>query len=93
MRSKWKGVYCSETLRKNINNSCPAPSGVSEKHGAETVIKTDSRRSTILPEFVGKTVMIHNGKNYTTLKINKEHIGYKFGEFSITKKIPVYKRK
>jgi len=80
MISKWKGVYCSEVLKNEVKNST---------HGT---IKTDSRESTILPEFVGKTFMIHNGKNYTTLKITKEHIGYKLGEFSITKKIPVYKK-
>ncbi|XP_048333101.2 small ribosomal subunit protein uS19m-like isoform X2 [Ziziphus jujuba] len=45
-----------------------------------------SRRSTILPEFVGSTVQIHNGKNFIRCKITEEKVGHKFGEFALTRK-------
>lgn len=45
-----------------------------------------SRRSTILPEFVGSTVRIYNGKTFTRCKITEEKVGHKFGEFALTRK-------
>ncbi|CAN6566581.1 hypothetical protein ACFX15_039740 [Malus domestica] len=45
-----------------------------------------SRRSTILPEFVGTTVRIYNGKNHIRCKITEEKVGHKFGEFAMTRK-------
>jgi small subunit ribosomal protein S19 len=45
-----------------------------------------SRRSTILPEFVGCTVRIHNGKTHVRCKITEEKVGHKFGEFAMTRK-------
>nr|ARV87665.1 SSU ribosomal protein S19p [Auxenochlorella protothecoides] len=57
------------------------------------MIKIWSRRSTILPQFVGKTVSIHNGRIFIPCKISPEMIGHKFGEFAVTRKKPVHKKK
>jgi small subunit ribosomal protein S19 len=47
-----------------------------------------SRRSVILPQFVDKTLNIHNGKQFVRLKVHEEMIGHKFGEFALTRKKP-----
>ena len=53
-----------------------------------------SRSSTILSEFIGKTVAVYNGKEYKTFGvITPNHVGHKFGEFSPTKKPAIYKNK
>lgn len=49
-----------------------------------------SRRSTILPEFVGSTVRIYNGKVHFRCKITEEKVGHKFGEFAMTRKRRVH---
>ncbi|KAL6766026.1 rms19 (mitochondrion) [Auxenochlorella protothecoides x Auxenochlorella symbiontica] len=59
----------------------------------DNMIKIWSRRSTILPQFVGKTVSIHNGRIFIPCKISPEMIGHKFGEFAVTRKKPVHKKK
>lgn len=57
-------------------------------------IKILERSSTILPEHIGCTIAIHNGKEYKTFgKVTINHIGKKFGEFSATKKPARYKKK
>jgi small subunit ribosomal protein S19 len=55
--------------------------------------KLFSRRSMILPQFVGKTFYIHNGKSFIPCKISEEMIGAKLGEFASTRKKPVHKKK
>ena len=47
--------------------------------------KVWSRRSLILPDFVGLQLMIHNGKNFVSLKVTEEMVGHKFGEFAPTR--------
>jgi small subunit ribosomal protein S19 len=49
------------------------------------VIKTWSRRSTILPEMVGLTFAVHNGKKFNAVFVTENMVGHKFGEFSITR--------
>jgi small subunit ribosomal protein S19 len=49
------------------------------------VIKTWSRRSTILPEFIGRTFAVHNGKKFIPVFITEDMVGHKFGEFSPTR--------
>lgn len=56
-------------------------------------IKTNNRNSTIFPTFVGKTVQVHNGKDFTKIIIIKEMIGHKLGEFVKTRKTFKYKKK
>jgi small subunit ribosomal protein S19 len=49
------------------------------------VVRTWSRRSTILPEFVGHTVAVHNGKKFIPVYVTENMVGHKFGEFSPTR--------
>ncbi len=60
---------------------------------SDAIVKIWSRRSTILPQFVGKTVSIHNGRIFIPCKISPEMIGHKFGEFAVTRKKTVHKKK
>lgn len=48
-------------------------------------IKTWSRRSTILPEFIGLTIAVHNGKQHVPVYINENMVGHKLGEFALTR--------
>lgn len=60
---------------------------------AGKVLKIFSRKSTILPQFVGFKVAIHNGKDFKECLITNDHVGHKFGEFAPTKIPAIYKRK
>lgn len=53
--------------------------------GKKKPIKTWSRRSTISPEFVGHTFMVHNGKSFTTVFVTENMVGHKLGEFAATR--------
>ena len=53
--------------------------------GKKNPIKTWSRRSTIAPEFVGHTFMVHNGKNHIKVFVTEDMVGHKLGEFSPTR--------
>jgi len=48
-------------------------------------IKTWSRRSTVLPDFVGLTIAVHNGKQHVPVYVNENMVGHKLGEFSLTR--------
>ena len=61
------------------------------KQKAELKMKVWSRRSMVLPYFVGKNFLIYNGKMFVPLKVSEEMIGHKFGEFATTRKKPVHK--
>jgi len=54
--------------------------------GQKSIIKTHARDAVILPEMVGLTIMVHNGKEFTTVEITPEMIGHYLGEFAITNK-------
>jgi len=56
-----------------------------EEGRTDKVIKTWSRRSTIVPEFVGLTIAVHNGKKFIPVYITEEMVGFKLGEFSPTR--------
>lgn len=53
--------------------------------GAGRVIKTWSRRSTIIPDFIGLTFAVHNGKKFVPVYVSEQMVGHKFGEFSPTR--------
>ena len=76
-RSVWKGPFVDPSLIKKVEQlktkSNPAP------------IKTWSRKSTIIPEFVGISFLIYNGKKFIPIKISEEMVGHKLGEFSPTR--------
>jgi small subunit ribosomal protein S19 len=57
------------------------------------VSKVWTRRSTILPQFIGSTIEIHNGKKFFNLTITEDMIGHKLGEFSLTRTRPIHKVK
>ena len=52
-----------------------------------------SRRSTILPQCIGKHLFVHNGKTFVSLRVHEDMVGHKFGEFARTRKKPVHKKK
>jgi len=76
-RSVKKGPFIDEKLLKKISQM--------EKSGKKKVIKTWSRRSVIVPEFVGYTLAIHNGKQFIPVFISENMVGHKLGEFSPTR--------
>jgi small subunit ribosomal protein S19 len=59
--------------------------GVLNAKNEKKVIRTWSRRSTILPEFVGQTIAVHNGKKFIPVYITENMVGHKLGEFSPTR--------
>ncbi len=76
-RSVWKGPFVDGYLLKKADKS--------RSSGRSEVIKTWSRRSTILPQFVGLTFGVHNGKKHVPVAITEDMIGHKLGEFSPTR--------
>lgn len=77
-RSTWKGPYVSEKLYKKVVNSL--------KNGSTAQIKTWSRSSTILPEFIGAVIAVHNGRTHIPVFITEHMVGHKLGEMSPTRK-------
>jgi small subunit ribosomal protein S19 len=77
-RSVWKGPFVDMHLLKKVQEVYK-----SGKKG--TVIKTWSRRSTILPEFVGLTFSVYNGKKFIPVSVSEAMVGHKLGEFSPTR--------
>lgn len=76
-RSLKKGPYVDEKLIKKLQDKRP---------GDKAVIKTWSRASTIVPEMVGFTFGVHNGKEFIPVFVTEEMVGHKLGEFSPTRK-------
>ena len=76
-RSVWKGPFVDGYLLKKAEAARDA--------GRNQVIKTWSRRSTILPQFVGLTFGVYNGKKFIPVNVSDDMIGHKFGEFSPTR--------
>lgn len=76
-RSVWKGPFVDGYLLKKAEDA--------RASGRKTVIKTWSRRSTILPQFVGLTFGVYNGQKFIPVLVNEDMIGHKLGEFSPTR--------
>jgi len=76
-RSVWKGPFVDSYLLKKAAKS--------RDSGRNEVIKTWSRRSTILPQFVGLTFGVYNGKKHIPVSVSEDMIGHKLGEFSPTR--------
>lgn len=76
-RSVKKGPFVDERLIKKVQTI--------REEDSHQVIKTWSRRSTILPEFIGLTFAVHNGKKFIPVFITEDMVGHKFGEFSPTR--------
>jgi small subunit ribosomal protein S19 len=77
-RSVWKGPFLDLALFKQVKNS--------------KFVRTRSRASTILPFMLGKTIGVYNGKKYISVKITEEMLGFKLGEFIMTRLRHVYKK-
>jgi small subunit ribosomal protein S19 len=76
-RSLRKGPFCDAKLLKKIealNNS-----------GEKTVIKTWSRASTVLPQMIGHTIAVHNGRKHVPILITENMVGHKLAEFAPTR--------
>ena len=76
-RSVWKGPFVEASLLKKAKT-------VSDS-GKREVIKTWSRKSTIVPQFVGLTFGVHNGRKFIPVSVDENMVGHKFGEFSPTR--------
>jgi small subunit ribosomal protein S19 len=76
-RSVWKGPFVDAYLLKKAD--------VSRESGRNDVIKTWSRRSTIMPQFVGLTFGVHNGHKFVPVMVTDQMVGHKLGEFAPTR--------
>lgn len=76
-RSTWKGPFVDGYLLKKAEAAKEAK--------RRQVIKTWSRRSTILPQFVGLSFQVHNGRKFIPVSVSEEMVGHKFGEFAPTR--------
>jgi len=76
-RSLKKGPFVDLKLFEKVDRE--------ESQGTKSPIKTWSRRCTIVPEFVGHTFMVHNGKNHIKVFVTEDMVGHKLGEFAPTR--------
>ena len=76
-RSVWKGPFVEKSLLKKVDEA--------RASGKNMVIKTWSRRSTILPNMIGLTFGVHNGKKFIPVVVSDQMIGHKLGEFAPTR--------
>ena len=76
-RAVWKGPFVEESLMKKVDKSKTDPKKIP--------IKTWSRKSTILPDFVGVSFLIYNGKKFIPITVSEDMVGHKMGEFAPTR--------
>ena len=76
-RSIWKGPFVDPSLIKKVEKL--------KTQSSPTPIKTWSRKSTIIPEFIGISFLIYNGKKFIPITISEDMVGHKFGEFAPTR--------
>ena len=76
-RSIWKGPFVDPSLLKKVEKL--------KTQSSPTPIKTWSRKSTIIPEFVGLSFLIYNGRKFIPLTISEDMVGHKLGEFAPTR--------
>jgi small subunit ribosomal protein S19 len=76
-RSVWKGPFVDLHLLKKAETA--------QDENSNKPIKTWSRRSTILPQFVGLTFNVYNGRKFVPVSVNEDMVGHKLGEFSATR--------
>ena len=79
-RSVWKGPFVDLSLLKKAE--------AAQDGGGRAPIKTWSRRSTILPQFVGLTFNVYNGRKHVPVAVNEDMVGHKLGEFAPTRFFP-----
>jgi len=76
-RSLKKGPFVDAHLEKRV--------AVMNEKNEKKVIRTWSRRSTVLPEFIGHTLAVHNGKKFIPVYVTENMVGHKLGEFAATR--------
>jgi small subunit ribosomal protein S19 len=76
-RSLKKGPFCDAHLQKKVETAQAAMD--------KRVIKTWSRRSTVLPQMIGLTIAVHNGNKFIPVYVTDNMVGHKLGEFSLTR--------
>ena len=76
-RSAKKGPYVDEKLYRKVQKA--------DQSGSREPIKTWARNCTVVPEFIGKTFLVHNGKTFHRVFITEDLVGHKLGEFSPTR--------
>ena len=76
-RSLKKGPFVDDHLLKKVDDL--------NSRNEKRVIKTWSRRSTIIPDMVGHTIAVHNGRKFVPVYISENMVGHKLGEFSMTR--------
>ncbi len=76
-RSIWKGPFVDTHLMKKVQQAV--------EENSKRPIKTWSRRSMIVPEMVGITIAVHNGRQHVPVLINENMVGHKLGEFATTR--------
>jgi small subunit ribosomal protein S19 len=81
-RAKWKGPFIKPVYLKKINK---------KNHNINKF--SISRKSEVMPNYIGLTFQIHNGKNYSEIKVSEEMLGHKFGEFVFTRSKFSFKKK
>ena len=79
-RSVWKGPFVDGYLLKKAE--------AAHASGRKEVIRTWSRRSTIVPQFVGLTFAVHNGQKHVPVLVSEDMVGMKLGEFAPTRYFP-----
>tara|TARA_R110001592_G_scaffold229240_3_gene485937 strand:- start:870 stop:1127 length:258 start_codon:yes stop_codon:yes gene_type:complete len=83
-RSLKKGFFADEHLLKKVD--------AQRASGDHRVIKTWSRRSTVIPDMVGLTIAVHNGKAHLPVFITENMVGHKLGEFALTRTFRGHKK-
>ena len=76
-RAVWKGPFVEESLIKKVDKQKANP--------YRKPIKTWSRKSTIIPDFVGVSFLIYNGKKFIPITVSEDMVGHKLGEFAPTR--------
>lgn len=76
-RSAKKGPYIEDSLLKKVRQA--------QETGKREAIKTWSRRSMVIPDFIGFTIAVHNGKKFISVFITENMVGHSLGEFSPTR--------
>ena len=89
-RSIWKGPFVQKSLRKKVERAKLIIADPNKK--GRIRIKTTSRSSQILEEFIGLTFLVHNGQKYLPIIVTSQMVGHKFGEFSFTRQKYSFKK-
>ena len=76
-RAVWKGPFVEKSLMKKVDKYKTDPKKIP--------IKTWSRKSTIIPDFVGVSFLIYNGKKFIPITVSEDMVGHKLGEFAPTR--------